>query len=530
MKFKYISLLVVAMGMLIGGCKEKTEVFEDPYKGGRDPLGIVVNKEQIPVPAAGQAGTIVKIAATGLEKHKDSLKFMFNGEFAEVVNVTATGIEARVPNRASSGVTAFVVNQQIVFGPDFTVFGLVNRDPTFKVVLGTNGLINRAVPIAEGKFMLLGDFTDFDNKGAVKPIRRILRMFPDGTYDRGLLSATGSNGQLSSMATIGSQFYISGGFSGYAQRDGINNITKISNLGVIDTTAVTTYTLKQKNISTFNGGFDGFVDNVYAFNNKIIAAGNFRYYVSRRYNMPTRKLQDSVVIDSVDVRQLARLNTDGSLDRTWRFDPEAIGYGGYKGKSLPGATGSIQTLMHTDGKLLVWGTFSKFDDQAAGYIVRLNADGTRDQSFTANADYYINYVSFNATTNKYVAVGIFKSFNGKPTLSMVTLNYDGTVDESFKPKVFGGGFPTYVKQLDDGLSVVGGFFNTYDGVSRPGFLIVDKTGGLAEGYNTIGNLLGRILDVVETKSADNKRALLIVGSFSTFDNQPINNIVRVTME
>ena len=534
MKFKYIGLLVVLIALFISSCKQKDIVFEDPYKGGIAPLGIIVNPQQVPVPALGIAGTTVSIAATGLVQHKEKLNFLFNGEKAEILEVTETGIKVKVPAKASSGITAFVVEGQLVFGPQFTVTGLVNLDPTYKVVSGTNGAIMKAIEVTGGNFFLLGDFTNFDNKGVVKPINRIVRTFPDGTWDRSLQSGSGPNGILSGMAILNSQYYIAGGFSGYDQRgDGINNITRISNAGVIDTVFATTYTGRVKFTTTFNGGTDGYIGSVYTYQNKIIATGDFRFYLSRRFDQPSTMLKDSTIIDSVDVRQLVRFNTDGSLDRTWRFDANAIGYKGLKGKSLPGGTGRLSSLMHTDGKILAYGQFAKFDDVAKGYIVRLNADGTIDQSFNAGgagADNFIYHVSYNETIMKYTVVGLFKNFNGKPAVNMVVLNYDGSVDASFATKTFAGGFPTFAKQLSDGLIVVGGDFKTYDGVSRQGFLIVNAKGELAPGYNTIGNLLGRIFDVNETKSADNKRALLIVGNFFVFDNKPAYNIVRVTLE
>ena len=537
MKIKYIGLLVVLIGIAISSCKEKEQVFPDPYSGGLDPLGIVVNRAQMPTPGGGQAGTTVTIAATGLMPHKDKLSFLFNGEEAEIVDVTEQGITVKVPGRASTGVTAFVVDDQLVFGPNFSVFGLVNRDFTYKVVNGANAAIWRAVILPTGNTMLLGDFTNFDNKGSVKPIRRIVRTLPDGTVDRTFQSGEGVNGWLNSYAIVGSHHFIGGGFSGYAQRGGLSNITRLTNQGVIDTMMVRTYTEKSIYVSSFNGGTDGTIRNLHTSGtDKVIATGDFTYYLSRRYDQPTSLYKDSVVIDTVDVRQLVRFNMDGSLDRTWRFDPEAIGYGGKKGKSLPGATGRLTSLMHSDEKILCYGQFTKFDDVPVGYIVRLNPNGTIDNTFNVSgvgADDYINHVSYNAVTNKYLVVGRFKTFNGVPSLNMVLLNYDGSVDQSFKPKVFNGGMPYFAKQLDDGLALISGDFKTYDGVNRQGFLFVDKTGDMAAGYNTIGNLLGsvnRIADAVETKSADGRRALLIVGQFYAFNNVQTNNIVRVTLE
>jgi hypothetical protein len=536
MKFRYTGLLVMLLAAMIGGCKgTEDEVFNDPYEGGKAGLGIVVNQQQVTVPAEGVAGTEVRIKAAGLEAHHKtgSLQFLFNGEKAEIKAVDAEGITAIVPGRASSGITSFVVGGQVVFGPDFTVVGKVKKDFTYKVVNGTDNVIYRAVGVASGNVLLLGDFTDFDNKGLVRRINRIVRTFPDGTYDRSLSSGTGSNGALFDMAVVNSNWYIVGRFSGYAQRDGLSNITKLSSQGQIDTVAAETYEHKTKYVSTFNGGTNGTILNAYPSSGKVIIAGNFSYYLSRRYDQPSYQYKDSVVIDSVDVRSLARLNVDGSLDKTWRFDPNAPGYKGQLGKSLPGPNGNIESLMHTDGKILVWGQFTKFDDASMGYITRLNADGSIDQSFNpgkAGADDYIFHVSYNATLNKYLAVGRFKKFNGESANYMVLLNYDGSVDKSFTAKTFEGDIPVYCKLLNDGLGIISGGFKSYDGAARNGFLITDLKGDMAPGYNTIGNLSGQLYDVYETKSADDKRALLLVGIFYLFDNQITNNMVRVTLD
>ncbi len=537
MKFKYTSLVVVFAGLLLGGCKDKSQTFENPYLGGKSPLGIVTNAQQIPVPATGEVGTLVTIAATGLKPLEKDLIFLFNGEKAEVVSVTEAGITVKVPDRASSGVTSFKVNGQLVFGPIFTVTGKVKVDPTWKSTTGADNTVVKAYRLPDNNIMLMGDFTNYDNKGIVKPINRITRVLKDGTWDRTLQSGAGANGTVNDMVILNGKYYIAGDFGGYAQRGGdISKITQINSTGVIDTIGVDTYLHKTKYVSPFNGGVDRVIRSLYTFNGKLIATGDFNYYLSRRYDQPSYKYKDSTVIDSVDVRQLVRFNSDGTLDKTWRFLPNAPGYKGILGKSLPGGTGRLLSLMHTDGKLLCYGEFPKFDDASVGRIIRLNADGTIDPTFNpggAGADDNISSVSYNATTNKYVVVGRFKSFNGVASLNMVQLNYDGSVDVAFKPKAFIGGQPYFVKQLADGLSVVTGDFKTYDGVQRNGFLIVNKLGELAPGYNTVGNVLGstqKINDILEMTSEDGKRALLLMGNFYMFDSKPYNNIIRVTIE
>ncbi|WP_285008906.1 DUF5008 domain-containing protein [Pedobacter faecalis] len=529
---RFFTLLLAAA--VVTGCKKSQEIFEDPYAGGVPALGIVVDPQSVASPASGNAGTVVTINAKGLLPHKEKLKFLFNGEEAEVRTVTDSKIEVLVPANASTGVTSFVVDGQLVFGPDFTVLGKVTKDPTFRAINGANDYVTNIKEVANGNLIFLGRFTNFDNKGNVRAINRIARTSKDGVYDRTFQVGNGATGQLNDMAIIGSQYFPVGGFGGFAQRGGISNITRIANNGVIDTVKIITYEKRERFVSPFNGGTDSSIDNVYARDGKLIVTGNFRYYVSRRYDQPTRDYKDSTILDSIEMRQLAKLNpTDGSLDKTWRFDPNAVGYKGQLGKGLPGANGPIRTIMHDDGKILVFGRFTSFDNTTVGSILRLNADGSIDQTFNpggAGADQEVYSVSYSATLNKYIIVGSFRTYNGAAAPFMARLNFDGTLDQTFQAKVITGGIPSYVKVLSDGLIVVGGDFKNYGGTIRNGFMILDQTGALAVGYNNIGNVLGGVSKVVETTSAEGKRALLIAGGFYTFDNVPTNRIVRVTLD
>jgi hypothetical protein len=540
MKLKYTGLLIVLAGLLMGSCKKQQNVFTDPYADAKAPLGIVSDPQQIPVPASGVAGTTISVTATGLKTYYDKgqLTFLFNGQKAEIVSVSETGIKVKVPASASSGVTSFVVNGQLVFGPLFTVIGKVNLDPTYVNVSGTDFAVRKAFPVPlTTSLILLGDFTNYNNQGLVKRINRITRVFADGTWDRSFQSGAGANSTVYDIAQVGPYYYIVGDFNQYAQQSGnVSKIAKITTSGVIDTMAAETYLHHVVFVPTFNGGFTNTVRSIYPVGtNKMIVSGDFTFYTSRRYNQNSYDAKDSTIVDSIEVRQLARLNDNGRLDKTWRFDSTVVGYKPNKlGKSKPGANGSIKTLLQKDGKIVVYGKFTTFDGQPANNILRLTAQGDIDPTFNVGSgtDQGIDYASYNATLNKYVLIGQFSKFNGKASQYMAVINADGTYDTSFTPKVFDGGVPQFGKMLNDGITIINGGFKSYDGVIRNGFAVTDATGALKDGYNTIGNVSGpgQINDIYETKSADNKRALLIMGNFSSFDNQIKHNIVRVTFE
>src|SRR5690606_14707868 len=265
----------------------------------------------------------------------------------------------------------------------------------------------------------------------------------------------------------------------------------------------------------FNGGFDGYVDRLFPQgNDKVVVGGGFRYYINRRYDQPNKlETRDSVIMDSVEVRHLARLNADGSLDSTFRFDAAA-------NRFRPGGNGNVLTIRHDsgphEGKFVVYGTFNQFDGVPAGRILRLNADGTVDETFNTGgtgADQAIDKLFYNATTGKYNPAGQFRRFNGQPANRLAVLNEDGTLDESFVAKAFDGGAPDFAKQLSDGKIIVSGGFRSYDGVARNGFMVLDESGDLIPGYNATGIFSGTIEDIMETTAQDGRRALLIYGLF-----------------
>ena len=529
-------LIIAILTMAAPGCKKTDTVYEDPYANAKPPLGIKLDRDAPPVPSSGIAGTTVHFQATGLVQYKDKLSFLFNGEKAEVVGITESGIDVKVPAAASSGVTSISVEDQLVLGPPFSVIGLIKIDPTFRAQAGANDLVSNVYPLADGRNLIIGFFTNYDNKGFVAPLNRIVRTSADGELDRTFRTGKAANGPLAGIIELGGKFIISGGFSGYDQRtENISNITALNANGTIDTMGVKTYrrpsqTDTTQYFPTFNGGTNGGIDHLYPHQGKILATGNFRYYVTRTYTEPNSTFtRDTVMLDSTEMRQILRFNPNGTLDSTFRFNYTT-------GKGFPGANGPIGSYMHTEAenleKLVIFGRFTTFDQQPAGRIVRLNPDGTVDPSFKpgSGADNAIGSLTYNTVTKKYLITGIFQHYAGKNAPGIALLNEDGTLDETFAGKTFEGGSVGVARQLSDGLIVVSGAFKKYNNVTRNGFMVLTPTGEFASGYNATGTFSGGLVDIIETRSADAKRALLLIGGFNRFDNQPVQNIIRVTLE
>ncbi len=169
---------------------------------------------------------------------------------------------------------------------------------------------------------------------------------------------------------------------------------------------------------------------------------------------------------------IARLNADGSLDTTW------TACGAVAGTACTGTNGflttgvSIRALkLQPDGKLLVGGTFTQFNGSAANYVMRLNADGTRDTSFMASpaigASGAVNSIDLNPTGRIYIG-GAFNFVNGSTCRKVARLLEDGTLDPSFTCAFASGDGDVNAVAYDSTSRrlYVGGAFTAIGGVTR----------------------------------------------------------------
>lgn len=507
------------------GCKDKDKAGQDPYAGGKLPLGIKMSTD-LPSPESGDPGSVVTFKATGLLPYKDSLSFTLNNEPAQIVSVDSTSIKVKVPQDASTGVGAVSIGDQIFFGPVFKVNGNVAIDGNFRATVGSNGAIFDVLQLPDQRLILVGSFTDFEHKGAVKPLNRIVMTSKDGEVDRTLQSGIAADGYLSSIIRLpNGKLVIAGGFSSYDVHLGqIKNITLLNSNGSLDSVIVRTY-LNQDTVPSFNGGTDGGITKIFPNGNTITAVGSFNYYLQYEYNKPNySKERDSLITDSVRVKNVVRFFADGSLDSSFNYDFQ-------RHMSLDGPNGPVSDgFMQSDGKLILVGRFTKYNGENVNNIVRLNEDGSIDRNFKVGngSDNYIASIRYNAALHRYILAGAFENFNGEPHSGLVLLNEDGSVDESFKPASKGpSNYYGFAQQLSNGMVIVSGFFTEHEGVHRGNFMILDKTGALAGAYNNLGDLGGSIRTALESKNTSGKTLVMLSGSFFRFNEQSVGSITRI---
>src|SRR5205085_1040605 len=136
-----------------------------------------------------------------------------------------------------------------------------------------------------------------------------------------------------------------------------------------------------------------------------------------------------------------------------------------------GANNPVLALaVQSDGKVVIGGGMTSYDDDpaASDYVMRLNVDWTRDTTFNAGglgADNTV-YALAVQPDGKIVIGGDFSSYNGDAAASdyVMRLNADGTRDTTFNAGGTGANNTVYAVAVQpDGKIVIGGTFTSYNG-------------------------------------------------------------------
>lgn len=523
-------MLFMLMATLVFSCKKNNPIGDDPYGGGKLPLGVSFDN-LLEDAGTGLPGDQAMVKVRGLLAYKGKFEFMINEIKAEIVDLTDSTLTVTVPENASSGGTSIVLDGQTFFGPKFTIEGRTSIDATFKVKNGADATISDIVPTPDGNYIIVGAFSDYEGKAAANPVNGIAKISRDGEYIKTDKTYKGAEGFLQSIVPLSDGKYMIGGIlSSFNKRLGMSGITRINGDVSLDSTKkelINPTPLEPSKgfdtVATFNGGVTGMVRSLFVKDDKITAVGSFSFYTSIFYERSTRL---NKITDFTKMNSLVRMKLDGTMDSTFNFNKATKqGYSGVNGM-ISDAT------MQADGKIVIAGLFSNYNGSPVNNIARVDNSGALDPAFRAGsgADGGIVSMVVNKVTGSIMISGQFKNYNGVRANGVVLLRADGSIDPSFKLGEISGGFPTFATQLNSGKILVSGSFNKYNGIVRQGFMILNGDGSLAAGYNNTGMFQGQIYKVLETTSGLGNPALLMVGSIYKFDGQKVGNIVRVEIK
>mgnify|MGYP000066635039 FL=1 len=136
-------------------------------------------------------------------------------------------------------------------------------------------------------------------------------------------------------------------------------------------------------------------------------------------------------------RRLVRLNSDLTLDETFytgNTGTNLTNYGPYYpyGFDGYGFNGTVEkVIVQYDGKILVGGSFTIYQGVTSNSIIRLNSDGSIDNTFNVGTG-FTNVLSLKLQADgKVIVVGQFNSYNGNSCNGIARLNSDGSFDNTF---------------------------------------------------------------------------------------------------
>jgi uncharacterized delta-60 repeat protein len=288
-------------------------------------------------------------------------------------------------------------------------------DLSFSGFYGKQGEYTRGVALQpDGKLLIYGTFSEaYKSPPAGKPVRNmgVLRLNADGSFDRDFSVPFVSYSEV---------------FAAFVQPDG-----KIVLRG--------TFSLANGSSSYFLARVfsDGGFDQSYA-GNLPFAPNLFQSPTKMEMQADGRILMagDLKILNNPNVQKFIRLNTDGTLDATFQTPP-IIG-SVFKFDQLPG------------GNIFIYGTFGKIGAHTRIGVARLNQNGSLDESFRFDflID-ELNWVSTLALQpdGKFIISGRFSVVNGEyvgnaeqalnspyaTSHAVARLNADGSLDNSFVP-------------------------------------------------------------------------------------------------
>ncbi|HLF32641.1 MAG TPA: T9SS type A sorting domain-containing protein [Cyclobacteriaceae bacterium] len=219
---------------------------------------------------------------------------------------------------------------------------------------------------------------------------------------------------------------------------------------------------------------------------KIIVAGNFAYANGiRKYSV-------------------ARINNDGTLDE--QFDP-GTGPNYY----------ISQICIDSENKIILSGSFTSFNGSPAKNIVRLNQDGSVDNTFDVGLGPNANIYDLDTTFNgKLLVAGNFSQINGINVLYVARLNSNGSVDTTFTNPTGLPGYPTTMEIKSDG--------SIYLEIYASTVVKLDKDGNIDQSFvfGTHDLHSGQIFSLLPQEEG-----VLIGGTFLNFDNSGNGFLVRI---
>ena len=349
---------------------------------------------------------------------------------------------------------------------------------------GFNNQAEAAAEDPDGKIIFVGIFTSYSGI----PFNRIVRINSDASVDDTFNIGTGfNNGAAIVSIQPDGKILVGGGFTSYNGTPA-NKIIRLNSDGTVD--------------GTFNIG-TGFDLTVWAIefqsDGKILVGGDFTQYNGNSHP------------------HLIRLNSNGSVDNTFDL-----------GTGLNDTVYDI--VLQNDGKTIILGDFTTVDGNSHVRIVRLNDDGSIDNTFNSGTGFNGTTFSGLIDEGKILVVGGFFEYNGQTNRQIAKLNSDGSIDNTFDSgdgftRFSGISYSTAILKYTDKYFVVGDF-DRYNGGTAEGLIQLNQDGSINVSFN-YGTGLVFSPGTFNSAIILSNGVHVVFGEFSEYKGSEVNDIAFI---
>ncbi|HCA59497.1 MAG TPA: hypothetical protein DEP46_16125 [Blastocatellia bacterium] len=420
-------------------------------------------------------------------------------------------------------------------------------DETFARLFADSSVYDLSIQ-PDGKIVIVGNFGRLNNINH----DRVARVNPDGTIDPSLVASVtrdccGSSTVRSILLQSDGKFVIGGSFD---RLNGIlsPNIGRLNSDGSTDLQFdVGTGTDRPVGLNGFDRGVWGVVG---LADGSILINGYFnRYNDNLRSGIaildsmgelatgfdptfgndssasvlkakPDGKILiagDFAMINGIRKRGIARIDLTGVPDPEFNPDYTIVDH-----------VNHFELL--SDGKILVSGFF-RISPTSTRYLVRLNADGSLDNTFNVVLNSGVSS-TFQQSDGKILIGGHFSNVNGVTRFGFARLNANGTLDASLPSVSFfdpSGALLNKIAVQPDGKIIVAGRFETVQSISRVGIVRLNLDGSVDSTFSPIFDVASgpdRVLDFVLLTNGK----LILVGALGRYPNQRPRYILKLNSD
>ena len=415
-------------------------------------------------------------------------------------------------------------NGQIVVGGDFTqmiptgattasalnFIGRVNTDGTVDTTFDPDldgpayamGLTSTGQIVVGGAFSSLAP-----NAGTTAyNVQNLLRLNNDGSLDTTFYPDP--NAPVTALVVLSNGQVIAGGsFTAWEQNANITNVTPGA---IVDSNYLTRVNTDGTIDTSFapnpNGGLSALALQP---NGQIVLGGSFTSLEPNRTGIPA------------DRADIARINANGTVDLS--FDPSLNGVADTITVLKDGSlfVGGDFTSVQVGGAALIGGSFANVGGTAAPNLARLNADGSFDSSYLANADGPVNAIVALSSGSALVG-GTFQNVQGQPQPNIARITSGGTLDTTFTASI--NGAVNAMATQPNGQILVGGAFTSAGGVNTPNMARLGPSG------SPDATFLPSVNGSVDAIVVQPNGQIVIAGAFTNVGGQPLVGLARLNSD